>query len=142
MRSSQTIPETNQQLPKPVFTFSQFSFFQIYDMVRHYKKKKPHRYDEQGLLQAVEAVTKDGLSLKKAARNFNIPFGTIRNHVLHPNMKIGGGVSTVLSAEEEDHLAHALVYLSRVLAASRPSRTQADGGFLHALSWTSQPFQG
>ena len=27
-------------------------------------------------------------------------------------MKIGGGVSTVLSAEEEDHLAHALVYLS------------------------------
>ena len=27
-------------------------------------------------------------------------------------MKIGGGVSTVLSAEEEDHLAHALLYLS------------------------------
>ena len=81
-------------------------------MVRHYIKKKPQKYDEQGLLQAVEAVVKHGLSLNKAAKIFNIPFGTLRNHVICPNMKIGGGTNTVLSAEEEDHLAHALVYLS------------------------------
>lgn len=82
-------------------------------MVRHYKKKKPHRYDKQKLLQAVQAVTKQGVSLRKAAGLFNIPFATLRLHVVHPNMKVGSGVSTLLSETEEDHLAHALVYLAK-----------------------------
>ena len=81
-------------------------------MVRNYKKKKQPKYDQDSLLLAMETVIKEGKSIRSVAKDFNIPFQTLRKHVLNPNLKCGSGVQTVLSEVEEDHLAHALVYLS------------------------------
>ena len=79
-------------------------------MVPNYKKKKQPKYDQDSLLLAMEIVTKEGKSIRSVAKDFHIPFQTLRKHVLNPNLKFGSGVQTVLSEVEEDHLAHALAW--------------------------------
>jgi hypothetical protein len=55
----------------------------------------------------METVNKERKSIRSVAKYFNIPFQTLRKHVLNPNLKFGSGAQTVLSVVEEDHLAHA-----------------------------------
>ena len=50
-------------------------------MVRNYKKKKQPKYDQDSLLLAMETVIKEGKSIRSVAKDFNIPFQTLRKHV-------------------------------------------------------------
>ena len=99
-------------------------------MVRHYKKKKLVKYNHESLLLAVQAVVKEGKSIHGTAKNFHIPYQTLRKHVLQPNLKIGSGVQTVLSQVEEDHLAHGLVYLSRMWGSPGSQKAEGNGVLL------------
>lgn len=110
-------------------------------MVRNYKKKKLPKYDNDSLLLAMETVTKEGKSIRSVAKVFNIPFQTLRKHVLNPNLKCGSGVQTVLSEVEEDHLAHALVYLSECgLPQGRRMLKQIVASFMKSVG-RSNPFK-
>ena len=110
-------------------------------MVRNYKKKKEPRYDPDSLLLAMETDSKEGKSIRSVAKTFNIPFQTLRKHVLNPNLKCGSGVQTVLSGVEEDHLAHGLVDLSECgLPQGRRMLKQIVASFMKSLG-RSNPFK-
>ena len=110
-------------------------------MVRNYKKKKQPKYDQEHLLLAMMTVTKEGKSIRSVAKDFNIPFQTLRKHVLNPNLKCGSGVQTVLSEVEEDHLAHALVFLSECgVPQGRRMLKQMVASFMKSVG-RSSPFK-
>ena len=93
-------------------------------MVHHYKKVKPSSYGPDILPLAVQTVVEQGKSIRNTAKEYNIPYQTLRQHVLHPSKKIGRGLETVLTKMEEDQLAHALVFLSEWGGAPRTMHSQ------------------
>ena len=111
-------------------------------MVRHYKKKKPVKYNKSDLVMAIETVTKEGKSVHGTAKIFNIPYQTHRKHVLQPSLKIGSGANTVLSREEEDHVAHGLVFLSECgVPQGRRAVKEMVASFLKSVGRLN-PFKG
>lgn len=80
-------------------------------MARTYIKKGGKQvYKKEDLEAALEAVKKNELSTKKAAKLFNIPRTTLRDHISGRRGKEGanGGRPTVLPAYEEQKLASCL----------------------------------
>ncbi|KAJ8943078.1 hypothetical protein NQ314_009838 [Rhamnusium bicolor] len=71
---------------------------------RHYKRKLGARsykdYSEVSVEEALQRIIDDGWSLRKAAQNHKIPYGTLNNRLTGRHVKKNGG-QTSLSANEE-----------------------------------------
>lgn len=82
-------------------------------MVRVYKRKLGVRrykdYSEETVEQALAKVTEDGWSLQRAAREYNIPYGTLNNKYHGRHIRKNGGQTCFTSSEEKVFLSAASV---------------------------------
>ena len=79
-------------------------------MVRNYEKKRLKNYTSKQWESALHAV-QNGVSVRQASKEFMIPRSTLRDYLSGKHArKIGR--TTVLSHEQEELIAHALVYAS------------------------------
>ncbi|KAB0804586.1 hypothetical protein PPYR_01556 [Photinus pyralis] len=73
-------------------------------MPRSYKRKLGARryrdYDDQSVEGALQRVIDDGWSLRKAAKEFKIPYGTLNNRYHGRHIKCNGG-QTIFNLVEE-----------------------------------------
>jgi hypothetical protein len=85
-------------------------------MARRYKKKIGGRayqcYTGQQLEAAVDAVKAKTFSLREAHKHFNIPIGTLSNHMHGKYNKVAGG-QRVFSEEEEKIFVHHILSVSK-----------------------------
>ena len=84
------------------------------NMVRHYQRKTPPKYTKEDVARAVTAVKEQKMSQLLAAKKFNVPRTTLRDHLFDSGTKIGAGRSTVFSMEEERELVASLQALQQI----------------------------
>ena len=60
-------------------------------MVRNYIRKSTTKYSQETLEKCLSCVRKGKMSMKKASRHFNVPYGTIRNKINNFHPKTSGG---------------------------------------------------
>ena len=73
-------------------------------MVRHYNRKTP-KYAKEDVARAVRAVKECKMSQLLAAKKFNVPWTTLRDHFHDPSLRTGAGHSTFFSVEEREMVA-------------------------------------
>ena len=80
-------------------------------MVRNYIRKSTTKYSQETLEKCLSCVRKGKMSMKKASRHFNVPYGTIRNKInnFHPKTS---GEQTVLQDNLEEHILNSLDLLT------------------------------
>ena len=80
-------------------------------MVRNYIRKSTTKYSQETLEKCLSCVRKGKMSMKKASRHFNVPYGTIRNKInnLHPKTS---GEQTALQDNLEEHILNSLDLLT------------------------------
>ena len=81
------------------------------NMVRHYQRKTPPKYTKEDVARA---VTEQKISQLVAAKKFNVPRTTLRDHLFDSGTKIGADCSTVFSMEEERELVARLQALQQI----------------------------
>ncbi len=76
--------------------------------------KKRKLWKDDDMVKAMKAVKDDGVSLRSAAINFNVPRKTLEDRVKGKTQHgVKPGPKTVLTKEEEDSLVSYLVYMSK-----------------------------
>ena len=80
-------------------------------MVRNYIRKSTTKYSQETLEKCLSCVRKGKMSMKKASRHFNVPYGTIRNKInnFHPKTS---GEQTALQDNLEEHILNSLDLLT------------------------------
>ena len=76
-------------------------------MVRNYKRKTVTTYTDQDIIRAVRAVRLRNQSIKSAAKEHGVPYGTLQNRLKDRHEKAWGG-QTYLPLDFEEHLLEAL----------------------------------
>ena len=87
-------------------------FIVIFVRVECLQKRKLWKDDD--MVKAMKALKDDGVSLRSAAINFNVPRKTLEDSVKGKTQHgVKPGPRTVLTMEEEDSLVLYLVYMSK-----------------------------
>lgn len=74
-------------------------------MPRKYIKKNIRcQFDPENMRKAIIEV-KRGVSIRAAAKKFNVPFSTLGKHYKNPDTKIGGGRKQEISSDDETALS-------------------------------------
>ena len=77
------------------------------------KTKKGASYTQEMVQNALEEVSR-GMSVRAAAKMFNIPHSTLQDHVTGKSSKVGAGAPTVLSYSEEQEIVITCQVLSEM----------------------------
>jgi hypothetical protein len=80
-------------------------------MVRNYTRKNVKKYSPQDMEAAIKAVTEEGVTLRVAALEFNVPRSTLSDHIQGKHLKAHGH-ATILKFEEEKRIVQCLTYAS------------------------------
>ena len=86
----------------------------LVSMVRHYNRKTPPKYAKEDVARAVRAVKECKMSQLLAAKKFNVPRTTLRDHLYDPSLRTGAGRSTFFSVEEEREMVASLQALQQI----------------------------
>ncbi|CAF1579112.1 unnamed protein product, partial [Didymodactylos carnosus] len=81
---------------------------------KYVKFSNIQQYSQEEIQTAIYSI-KQGISVRQASHNFNIPYSTLQRHSTNEEESFGSGRQTVFTAEEENHLFHAITVLEEIL---------------------------
>ena len=100
-------------------------------------KRKPIRslYDEQKLIDAVQAVKNHKMTSVQASKVYQVPGSTIRTHITKASMKFGAGRSHYLDSEQEKHLVELIKAFEPIgVRVTKPILTKITGEFIELVT--------